>query len=138
MVEYAVLASTIALLSGSLSGLQESIAAQLLTVDVTASQQAVVAARAAGLPATGAQRAYGRAPYQLPALRYVYVSGWISGAKHHVACVRGRGNPRLVRSGASASFAPGTAAGRRLRRIHVTRLQAAAAFARGFLSACGG
>ena len=138
MVEYAVLLSSLALFSSSLSGLEQSVAANVTASDVVALRQAVQRAGAAHRSATGARAAYARAPYRLPALRYVYVNGWIAGTKRRTECALSLIDPAGLRSDLAKGITRDASLRRQLRRMRLTAAQAATAYARGFLSACGG
>jgi len=138
MVEYAVLVSSIALFSSSLSGLNGTIASKLATSDGVASQQVVLYARAAHASAAGARAAYARAPYERAALRYVYANAWVAGTKHKTACALELIDPSHFHSDTVKAMAQNESLRRTFLRMHLTVNQAATAYERGFLSTCGG
>lgn len=137
MLELATLTAALTMLSTSLGGLQQKIAAKLASSDATAVQQAVARARFVGASGTGARSAFESAPYRLPALRYVFVSGWIAGTKSSTACALARLSPGGMRSDTETALRRDVGSLRQLRRLHLTVAQAATAFTRGVVSACG-
>ena len=95
MFEYAILAQ-IAVLATSIGGLEARIAENLSLRDGAARKVAVAEARARKVPLAGARAAYARAPYELPALRALYASGWIAGVKTRASCVSVRLSPETL------------------------------------------
>ena len=138
MVEFASLLAAISMLATSLGGLQARILQRLAGSDTVALQQAVLGARASHVPPAGARAAYARAPYRKPALRYVYATGWVAGTKHRTACALASLDPDGARTVAIKEIRKQPAIVRQLRRLHLTAVQAATAFTRGYVSACGG
>ncbi len=138
MFEYAALVAMVGTLSTALSGLQARVAEKLTASDAVAAQQAVARARDAGVPPAGARAAYRRAPYAAPALRYVYALGWESGAKHRTACALALLDADATRRSVAKTIGASAVARRQLARLRLTVAQAATAFTRGFVSACGG
>jgi hypothetical protein len=138
VIEYATLTAALALFSTSLSGLQARILQRLAGSNAVAVQQAVIRAKTSGVSTAGARAAYLRAPYGKPALRYVYATGWVSGAKDQRACVLARIDVEDTTSLTIKAIRALPATLRQLRRLRLTAVQAGTAFARGFVSACGG
>jgi hypothetical protein len=136
VVEFATIVASISLLATSLSGLQASIAEKLSGSDAVAVQQAVAGARRAGAPPTGARSAYAHSPYKKPALRYVYATGWVAGTKHRAGCALASLDVDSTISLTIKAIRANASAMRKLRRLHLTAVQAGHAFARGFVSAC--
>jgi hypothetical protein len=138
VVEFASLLAALSMLGTSLGGLQARILEQLAGSDSVAVQQAVRGAREAHAPPAGARAAYARAPYRRPALRYVYAIGWVAGTKHRSSCVLASLDVEGSTSLAIKAIRKLPATMRQLRRLHLTAVQAANAFTRGYVSACGG
>jgi len=138
MVEFAALLSALSMLGTSLGGLQAHILQRLAGSDAVAVQQAVLGAKASHAPPAGARAAYARAPYRKPALRYVYAIGWVAGTKHRASCVLASLDVDGSRTLALKAIRQLPATMRQLRRLHLTAAQAATAFTRGYVSACGG
>ncbi|HZO49671.1 MAG TPA: hypothetical protein VFB26_05950 [Gaiellaceae bacterium] len=138
MFEYAALVAMVGTLSTALAGLQARIAEKLSVSDAVAAQQAVAQARNVGVAPAGARAAYRRAPYASPALRYVYALGWESGAKHRTACAFALLDADATKESVAKAIRASATTRRQLARLRLTTVQAATAFTRGFLSACGG
>jgi hypothetical protein len=138
VVEFASLLAAISMLASSLSGLQARILQRLAGSDTVAVQQAVLGSKASHVPPAGARAAYARAPYRKPALRYVYATGWVAGTKHQTACALAGLDDEGATSLVIKAIRKQPATMRQLRRLHLTAVQAANAFTRGFVSACGG
>ncbi len=137
MVEFASLLAAISMLATSLSGIQARILQRIAGSDAVALKQAVVGARASHVPPAGARTAYARAPYHKPALRYVYATGWVAGTRHQTSCALASLDVEGARSLAVKAIRKMPATVRQLHRLHLTVLQAATAFTRGYVSACG-
>jgi hypothetical protein len=138
VVEFATLVSAVAALASSLGSLQARILERLAGSNAVAVRQAVIEAKASGISPVGARTAYARAPYRKPALRYVYATGWVAGTKHQAACVLAGLDVRGTTALAIKAIRERRDMMRQLRRLHLTAVQAATAFTRGFVSACGG
>ncbi len=138
MLELATIVAALSLLSTSLSGLQARVLDRLAGSNAAAVQQAVVRAKASHVPPAGARQAYARAPFAKPALRYVYATGWIAGVKDQRDCILAKLDVGGTRDFALKALRADAKTLRQLRRLHLTAVQAATAFTRGFVSACGG
>jgi hypothetical protein len=136
VVEFAVIVSALATFAASLGSLQARALGRVFASDAGAAQQVVIRARARGVPSASAREAYARAPYKRPALRYVYATAWVAGTKQPAACAFAQLDADGTRTDVLKAIRANPAALRQLRRLHVTALQAATAFARGFVSAC--
>ena len=136
VIEFATVTAALAVLSASLSGLQARVLERLSGSNAVAVQQAVVRAKAEGVPPAGARAAYARAPYKRPALRYVYATAWVAGAKDKKSCILAKLDVDGTRDLAVKAVRENAATMRQLRRLHLTAVQAATAFAQGFVSAC--
>lgn len=136
MVEFASLLAAVSMFSASLSGLQARVLERVFASDASAVQQVVIRARAERVPPASARSAYARAPYKLPALRYVYATAWVAGQKDVKACALAQLDVEGTRAAAAKKLRGNAAMMRQLRRLHLTARQAATAFAQGFVSAC--
>lgn len=137
VVELAILTSSLALLGQGLAGLPARAATETLRADVAqARAQVTSAARASGVSVADAQRAYARAPYRPLALRFLYASGWIQGARHRGLCLLTRLTPRASEREATALLARDRRIVAALRRARITLPAAGRALARGLASAC--
>ncbi len=136
MVEFATLTAVLSLLTTSLGTLQQRVADRLVTSNAVAVSQAVVQGRKAGAPATDTRVAYAKAPYRLPALRYVYSLGWIAGTRHKIMCVLARLDVAGTRAQVIDALRKSPQALRVVRQLHLTVAQAGTAFSAGFASAC--
>jgi len=137
MAEYALITAVVASLAVSLAGIPESqLSRQLPTT--TARAQALVSksARAGGVSPAEARAAMARAPYARAALRYLYAEGWIGGRRNAAECVFAKAAPAPTRTRLEAGIRKDTRLRARLRRLHVTVSQAAAALTRGTGAAC--
>jgi hypothetical protein len=138
VVEFAALLASLSLLGTSLQGLQARIVEKISGSDVAALQQAVVRAKAVGVAPSGARRAYAAAPFKQPGLRYVYAAGWVAGVKNQSECALASIDVDGTKGFAVKALRADAKTMRQLRRLHLTAVQAATAFTRGFVSACGG
>jgi len=137
MVELATLTAIISLLTTSLGALQQRVADRLVASNAVAVSQAVVQGRRAGVTAPDTRAAYARAPYRLPALRYVYSVGWITGDRHKTVCALALLDVAGTRAQVIAAVRANSQTRRVVRRLHLTVSQAATAFTVGLVSACG-
>ncbi len=138
MVEFATLAAVISLLTTSFGTLQQRVADRLVASNAVALSQSVRQGQKAGLTAKDTQAAYARAPYRLPALRYVYSLGWIAGSRHKSMCVLAHLDPKGTRAAMIDTLRKSQQAVRVVRKLHLTIAQAGTAFSAGFVSACPG
>ena len=136
MVELATIVASLSILTTSLGTLQQRVAERLVTSNPVAISQAVVQGRKRGLSARDTRGAYARAPYRLPALRYVYSLGWIAGTGHKAMCVLARLDLPGTRAEMIDALRKSPQAFRVVRKLHLTITQAGAAFSAGFVSAC--
>ncbi len=137
VVEFATLTAMVSLFATSLGTLQQRVADRLVTSNTVAVSQAVVQGRRAGVTGPDTRAAYARAPYRLPALRYVYSLGWITGARHKTMCALALLDVAGTRAQVMAALRSNAQAVRVVRRLHLTVSQAGTAFTAGFVSACG-
>jgi len=72
----------------------------------------------------------------LPALRYVYSLGWISGARHKTMCILANLDVAGTRAQVMDALRKSPQVSRVVRRLHLTVQQAGTAFTAGFVSAC--
>lgn len=138
MVELATLTAVISLLATSLGTLQQRVADRLVASNTVALSQSVMKGRKAGLSAKDTRAAYAKAPYRLPALRYVYSLGWIAGTRHKTMCVLAHLDPVGTRKAMIDALRKSREALRVVRKLHLTIPQAGTAFSAGFVSACAG
>lgn len=136
VVELATLISAISLLTTSLGTLQQRVAERLVRSSAVAVSQAVAQGRKAGVAAAETRAAYAKAPYRLPALRYVYSLGWIAGSRHKTVCVLARLDVAGTKAQVIAALRKSAQAVRVVRELHLTVAQAGTAFTAGFTSAC--
>ena len=85
IVEYAGLVSAFALLAASTQRLVRTERRGRLRVGRHEHQHGHEGGRSEKVPVAGA-KAYKRAPYRKPALKYLYALGWIGGTKHRAEC----------------------------------------------------
>jgi hypothetical protein len=137
VVELATLTAVISLLTTSLGTLQQRVAERLVTSNAVAVSQAVGQGRRAGVPAAETRAAYVRAPYRLPALRYIYSLGWVAGTRHKTMCVLARLDIAATRTQVIDALRKSPQALRVVRQLHLTVQRAGTAFPAGFTSACG-
>jgi len=136
VVELATITAMLSLFTTSLGTLQQRVAERLVTSNAVAVSQAVVQGRKAGVAGPDTRAAYARAPYRLPALRYVYSLGWITGARHKIICVLARLDVAGTRAQVMDALRKSQQALRAVRRLHLTVQRAGTAFTAGFVSAC--
>ena len=137
MVELATLTAVLSLLTTSLGTLQQRVTDRLVTSNAVAVSQAVAQGRKASAPAADTRAAYRRAPYRLPALRYVYSLGWIVGTRHKTMGVLARLDVQGTRAQVITALRKSPQSLDVVRKLHLTVAQAGTAFSAGFASACG-
>jgi hypothetical protein len=136
MAEYALVTAVVASLAvafGSLTGSQLS---QLPVTAARAQILVVQAAKANSVPASTARATLARAPYQRPALRYLYASGWIGGRKSPADCLFAKATPESTQQRFADSIRTDPKVVAALRKMRVTVAQAAGALRRGTADAC--
>jgi hypothetical protein len=136
MAEYALVTAVVASLAvafGSLTGSQLS---QLPVTAARAQTLVVRTAKAHSVPAATARATLARAPYQRPALRYLYASGWIGGRKSPADCLFAKATPESTQRRFADSLRSDPKVVAALRRMRVTVAQAAGALRRGTADAC--
>lgn len=135
MVEYASITAALAILALSLGGTLGSAVA----LPSTDGKAAVLVSRVAvkeKVQGAEARAAYARAPFRRPALRYLYVVGWVTAAKDRTACQGALllgPEPKVV---ATQLIRRSPKILERLRSAHVTVGQAATALGRGTKDGC--
>ena len=137
VVEFATITAVLSLLTTSLGTLQQRVADRLVTSNAIAVSQAVVQGKKAGASAKDVRAAYAKAPYRLPALRYIYSLGWIAGTRHKTICVLARIDIPGMRAEMIDALRKSPQALRVVRKLRLTIAQAGTAFSAGFVSACG-
>ena len=137
MVEFATLTAALSLLVTSLGTLQQRVAERLVASNAVAVSQSIAQGRKAGVPARDVRAAYVKAPYRLPALRYVYSLGWIAGTRHKTMCVLARLDMPGTRAEMIGALRKSPQGLRVVHKLHLTIAQAGTAFSAGFVSACG-
>jgi hypothetical protein len=85
VVEYASITAALAILASSLGGALGS-AGALPSTNVKAAALVSTAAAKQKVQGADARAAYARAPFRRPALRYLYVVGWVTAARDRTAC----------------------------------------------------
>ena len=136
MAEYALVTAVVASLAvafGSLTGSQLS---QLPVTAARAQSLVVQTAKANSVPAATARATLARAPYQRPALRYLYASGWIGGRKSPADCLFAKVTPESTQQRFADSIRTDPKVVAALRKMRVTVAQAAGALRRGTADAC--
>jgi hypothetical protein len=136
VVEFATITAMISLFTTSLGTLQQGVADRLVTSNAVAVTQAVVEGRKAGVAGPATRVAYAGAPYRLPALRYVYSLGWITGARHKTMCILAHLDVAGTRAQVMDALRKSPQVLRVVRRLHLTVQQAGTAFTAGLVSAC--
>ena len=137
MVEYAMVTSAVALLAATLVGaigrgpaeFPRSAAAAIQLVSSTAQAKKVAVAQAKG--------AYQKAPFRKPALKYVYVVGWITGTKSPASCLY-TGDAASSITQATGQLSHDRKVAAKLKRAGITARQAGTALVRGISDACNG
>ena len=136
MIEYAVILQ-IAVLASSLGGLEARVAENLSLQDGAAREVVVAEAKARRVSVAGARRAFAKAPYGLPALRAIYATGWIDGARGRTVCLSARLSPAQLRSRTAKQLAGNARLRRSLGALRLNAKAAAAAYTRGVVAGCG-
>lgn len=137
MAEYALITAVVASLALSLATIPESQLARRLPVTAARAQALVTkSAHAKHVPPAQARAVMAKAPYRRPALRYLYAEGWLGGRTRPSDCVFARATPDSTQAELAASIGRNASLRARLRRMHVTVDQAAAALTRGTAAAC--
>jgi hypothetical protein len=134
VAEYATLAGSLAALFSSLSIVAHSISLPLTAV----AGQAMAAATARSHGGSGPQgkTAYASAPFQKPALRYLYSVGWVGAASKISSCKAAlllAGSP-IPAAAQALQNSPALLTKLRVARISLT--QASTAIGRGFQDGC--
>lgn len=137
MGEYAIVTAVVASLAISLATIPEPQLARQLPVTAARAQALVSkSARAKHVPPARARAVMATAPYPRAALRYLYAEGWIGGRVRPSDCVLAKATPGSTQAGLVAGIRQDERLRSRLRRMHVTVDQAAAALTRGTAAAC--
>ena len=134
MVEYASVLSAVSFFVASLTGVYGRV---LPTTTVRATALAASVAGSHHVSSAKARRAYAAAPYQKPALRYLYTVGWIGSAADLAACKAAQVLGPDPTAAATQSLEASPQALAVLRASHVTVAEAAAAIGRGTTDGCG-
>ena len=136
IVEYAGIVAAISLLAATLTGAYGSNVAAVFASGSAGVTAAAKAARAQGVPASGAKAAYKRAPYAKPALRYLYALGWIGGTKNRGQCGLTLLGTDAARKQATQEIQQNPKLMAQLKRRAISARVAANALVRGVVSAC--
>ncbi|MCZ7589507.1 MAG: hypothetical protein M5U27_11780 [Gaiella sp.] len=137
MGEYALITAVAASLALSLATIPEpQLARQLPTTAARAQALISKSARAERVPPAQARVAMASAPYRRAPLRYLFAEGWLGGRTRPSDCVFAKATPASTRAGLAAAIRKDVRLRARLRRMHVTVDQAAAALTRGTAAAC--
>jgi hypothetical protein len=137
VAEYALVTAVVASLALSLATIPESQLARQLPVTAARAQTLVSkSARAKHVPPVQARTAMAKAPYGRVALRYLFAEGWIGGRARPSDCIFAKATPDSTQAEFAAGIRKDARLGVRLRRMHVTVGQAAAALTRGTAAAC--
>lgn len=135
--EYALITAVVASLALSLATIPESQLARQLPTTVARAQALVAkSARAKHVPPAQARAVMARAPYGRAALRYLFAEGWLGGRTRPSDCVFAKATPASTEADLKAGIRKDPQLRARLRRMHVTVDQAAAALTRGTAAAC--
>jgi len=134
VAEYATLVGSLAALFSSLSIVAHSISVPLNSV--TGRAMAAATARSHGVPAPEGKAAYASAPFQKPALRYLYSVGWVGAAVNIPACKAALllGGSPIPAAAQALQKSPALLA--RLRAARVSPAEASRAIGEGFRAGC--
>src|SRR4051794_2758477 len=132
MGEYGGLVAAMAVLAASLSAALGSVPA----TNGKAVAGVVAFAQSQHVSRPEARKAYERAPYRKPALRYLYAVAWVAAAKDRAKCQAQLllGPDPRVAAATAIRHSPKLLA--RLRAVHLTVSQAATAIGRGTTDGC--
>ena len=137
MAEYALVTAVVASLAVAFGSLTDAQLASRLPVTAARAQALVVqAAKANAVPPATARATLARAPYERPALRYLYATGWIGGRKSPADCLFAKVTPESTQQRFADSIRGEPNVVAALRRMRVTVAQAAGALRRGTADAC--
>lgn len=136
IVEYAALVSAMALLTSTLGGAYGPNVAAVFGSGSAGVAAAAQAARSERVSVPGAREAYKRAPYRKPALKYLFVMGWIGGVRNKAQCALTTITQDAARSQARRSIERDGKLRAQLRKRRVSVKVAAAALVKGVVSAC--
>ncbi len=132
-MEYALLASTLALAIGTAIG---GVSGALPTTAAQVATAVAKTARAANVPPAAARRALRKAPYGRHSLRYLYTVGWIAGRSDRITCGFVRLSPSAAEGAARLALRRVRNRVQLLRRAELTERAATTAVARGIRAAC--
>ena len=135
-VEYAGILAAVSLMAITLTGAYGNNVSAVFASSSVGIAAVAKAAKAQKISPAGAKKAYTRAPYKKPALRYLYALGWIGGTKHPGQC-----GLTLLGEGAARDAAANEIRGNaklvgQLRRRGISVSAAANAVTKGVVSAC--
>jgi len=135
-VEYAGILAAVTLMAATLTGAYGQTVTAVFASSSAGLASVAKAAKAQKVPPAGAKAAYNRAPYQKPALKYLYALGWIGGTKNPGQC----GLTLLGQDAAKDQAAREMRANAKLvaqfKKRGVTVTAAAGAVTNGVVSAC--
>ncbi len=135
MVEYSSISAALAILTVALAGALAH-GVQLPSNDVRAKALVVKAARSQHVAGREARAAYAKAPFRKPALRYLYVVGWVSASADRAACQTALLLGPKPKAQAAQLIRRSPTLLTRLKSARLSVSQAATALGRGTLDGC--
>jgi hypothetical protein len=135
--EYALVTAAVAALAISIATIPDGqLAARLPTTAAKARALTVHDAKIRHVSPRDARTVLAHAPFGRAPLRYLYVSGWLSGRKNPASCVFAKATPGDTVTALGTAIRRDRRLVSRLSRMAVTPVQAARAIARGTAAAC--
>jgi len=136
IVEYAGLVTAMALLASTLSGAYGQNVAAVLSSGSVGVAAVAKAARSQKVSPAGAKKAYRKAPYTKPALRYLFAIGWIGGARNLGQCALTSITQDVARKHTERAIRGNPSLLGGLRKRGVSARIASATLVKGVVSAC--
>ncbi len=135
MVEYSSITAALAILTVALASVLAK-GVQLPSNDVRGKALVVKAARSQHVAGREARAAYAKAPFRKPALRYLYVVGWVTASADRTACQTALLLGPKPKTQAAQLIRRSPKLLTRLRSARLSVSQAATALGRGTVDGC--
>ena len=135
-VEYAGILAAVSLMAISLTGAYGRNVSAVFNSSSVGITALAKAAKAQKVSVAGAKAAYKRAPYEKPALRFLYGLGWIGGTKNLAQCGLTSLGPGAAKDAAVQDMRKNPKLVAQLKRRGISVSAAANAVTNGVVSAC--
>ena len=135
-VEYAGILAAVALMAATLTGAYGQAVTAVFASSTAGVASVAKAAKAQKVSTAGAKASYMRAPYEKPALKYLYALGWIGGTKNAGQCGLALLGEGAAKEQAAGEIRSNTKLMTQLKKRAISVSAAATALTKGVVSAC--